>query len=135
MQLGGRFADRNLAASIMGVFGANALIYLTLPYAMGDPASALAAMFLWGLVFYAIAAPIQVRVVTVAYEAPSLASTLVQSGFNLGNAVGPALGGAALSAGLGTGFLPEFAATLATAGVLIALVSLVLERRGEPQPS
>ncbi len=135
MQLGGRFADRNVRASIVGVFGANALIYLALPYAMGDPASALAAMFLWGLVFYAIAAPIQVRVVTVAYEAPSLASTLVQSGFNLGNAVGPALGGAALSAGLGTGFLPELAATLATAGVLIALVSLALERRGEPQPS
>ena len=119
---------------LRGVFGANALIYLALPYALGNPASALAAMFVWGLVFYAIAAPIQVRVVTLACEAPSLASTLVQSGFNLGNAVGPALGGAALSSDLGAGFLPELAAALATAGALIALASLALERRGKPQP-
>lgn len=53
-----------------------------------------------------MAAPIRLRVINVAGDAPNLASTLIQSGFNLGNAVGPFAGAAALSAGLGYGQPP-----------------------------
>ena len=129
MQVGGRFADRNLMASIIGVFVANVVVYLVLLVALHGPASAKVMMFLWGFAFYFIAAPIQIRVVNVAHEAPNLASTLVQSGFNLGNAIGPFVGAAALSAGFGYGLLPWLGALLALAGVAIAAWSAALERR------
>jgi DHA1 family inner membrane transport protein len=86
-------------------------------------------MFVWGFAFYFIAAPIQIRVVNAAFEAPNLASTLVQSGFNLGNAIGPFAGAAALSAGFNYGLLPWLGALLASAGVAMALWSVALERR------
>jgi DHA1 family inner membrane transport protein len=128
MQVGGRFADRNPMASIVGVFVANVVAYLMLLIAFHDPASAKVMMFLWGFAFYSIAAPIQIRVVNVAHEAPNLASTLVQSGFNLGNAIGPFVGAAALSAGFGYGLLPWLGALLALVGVTIATWSAALER-------
>jgi DHA1 family inner membrane transport protein len=129
MQVGGRFADRNLMASIIGVFAANVVVYLILLVAFEGPTSAMVMMFVWGFAFYFIAAPIQIRVVNAAFEAPNLASTLVQSGFNLGNAIGPFAGAAALSAGFNYGLLPWLGALLASAGVAMALWSVALERR------
>ena len=129
MQVGGRFADRNLMASIIGVFTALVVIYLILPFALQTPLSAMVMMFVWGFAFYFPAAPIQIRVVNAATEAPNLASTLIQSGFNLGNAIGPFAGAAALSAGFRYATLPSLGALLALAGVAIAVWSVVLERR------
>jgi DHA1 family inner membrane transport protein len=86
-------------------------------------------MFIWGFAFYFPAAPIQIRVVNFATEAPNLASTLIQSGFNLGNAIGPFAGAAALSAGFSYASLSWLGALMALAGVAIALWSVTLERR------
>ena len=86
-------------------------------------------MFVWGFAFYFIAAPIQLRVVEAAREAPNLASTMIQSGFNPGNAIGPFVGAAALSAGLGYAILSLFGALLASAGLVIAVWSAALDRR------
>ena len=133
MQVGGRFADRNLMASIIGVFVANAVVYLILLVAFEGATSAIVMMFVWGFAFYFIAAPIQIRVVNAAYDAPNLASTLIQSGFNLGNAIGPFVGAAVLSAGFSYGLLPWLGALLALAGVGIALWSVALERRTSAQ--
>ena len=129
MQVGGRFADRNLMASIAGIFVANVAVYLILLVAFQGPTSAMMMMLVWGFVFYFIAAPIRIRVVNAAHEAPNLASTLVQSGFNLGNAIGPFAGAAALSAGFGYGLLPWLGAMLALVGVVTALWSATLDRR------
>ena len=129
MQVGGRFADKNLMAAIIGVFGSLVLIYLILPSALQTPRSAMVMMFIWGFAFYFPAAPIQIRVVNVATEAPNLASTLIQSGFNLGNAIGPFAGAAALSAGFSYASLSWLGALMALAGVAIALWSVTLERR------
>ena len=129
MQVGGRFADKNLMASIIGVFAGLVLIYLTLLFALQSPIPAMVMMFVWGFAIYFPAAPIQIRVVNAATEAPNLASTLIQSGFNLGNAIGPFAGAAALSASFSYGLLPWLGACLALAGVGIALWSVVLERR------
>jgi DHA1 family inner membrane transport protein len=56
-----------------------------------------AAMILWGFLFLAPCVPLQTRVVRKAIDGPNLASTLNQSAFNVGNALGPTLGAAALS--------------------------------------
>ena len=129
MQVGGRFADRNLMASIIGVFAANVVVYLILLVALPSPTPAMVMMFIWGFAFYFIAAPIQLRVVEAAREAPNLASTLIQSGFNLGNAIGPFAAAAALSAGFSYGLLPWLGALLASVGLVIALWSAALDRR------
>ena len=129
MQVGGRFADKNLMASIIGVFAGLVVIYLTLLFALQSPISAIVMMFVWGFAIYFPAAPIQIRVVNAATEAPNLASTLIQSGFNLGNALGPFAGAAALSVGFSYGLLPWLGAGLAMAGVGIALWSMALDRR------
>lgn len=129
MQVGGRFADRNLMASIIGVFAALVVIYLILLVAFRSPIPAMIMMFVWGFAFYFPAAPIQLRVVNAALEAPNLASTLVQSGFNLGNAIGPFVGAAALSAGFSYALLPWLGALLAFAGVAIAFWSAAVDRQ------
>ena len=54
-----------------------------------------AAMILWGFLFLAPCVPLQTRVVRKAIDGPNLASTLNQSAFNVGNALGPTLGAAA----------------------------------------
>jgi MFS transporter, DHA1 family, inner membrane transport protein len=69
-------------------------------------------MFVWGFAFYFPAAPIQIRVANAATEAPNLASTLIQSGFNLGSALGPFAGAAFLFVGFGYGLLPWLGAGL-----------------------
>ena len=125
MQVGGRTADRNLAATISGGFIALTGAFLVMPWAFRSPVIAAAAMLVWGFVFYFPASGLQVRVVDAARGAPNLASTLVQSGFNLGNAIGPSIGAAALSAGLGYAALPLIAAAMTAAAAGIALGSTV----------
>ncbi|HMQ92833.1 MAG TPA: MFS transporter [Amaricoccus sp.] len=125
MQLGGRMADRNLAAAIFGGFVALTGVFLVMSWALRSPLLAAAAMVVWGFAFYFPAAGIQVRVVDAARGAPNLASTLVQSGFNLGNAIGPSIGAAALSAGIGYAALPLIAAAMTAVAAGIALHSAV----------
>jgi MFS transporter, DHA1 family, inner membrane transport protein len=64
-----------------------------------------------------------------AREGPNLASTLNQSAFNVGNALGPTIGAAALSLGLAYHVLPLLGALLALGGAGIGLVAIVNETR------
>ncbi|WAC00472.1 MULTISPECIES: MFS transporter [Pseudomonas] len=61
----------------------------------------------------ALAAPLQIRLMDIAHEAPSLAAASNHAAFNLANALGPWFGGMAISAGLGwtsTGYIGAAAA-------------------------
>ena len=66
---------------------------------------------------------VQTVVVDAAREAPVLASASMQSGFNIANALGAALGGVVLAAGLGYAAPPAVGAVMAAVGVGIALVA------------
>jgi DHA1 family inner membrane transport protein len=129
MQIGGRFADRHLMASIIGAFIADAIVFLVLFVALREPAPAYLMMFVWGFSFYFMGAPIQLRVVEAAREAPNLASTMIHSGFNLGIAVGPIVSAAALANGLTYAHLPLCGAILSSIGIVLALWSARLDRR------
>lgn len=85
---------------------------------------ALAAVFLWGIAAFALVPPLQHRVVLEAKEAPNLASTLNQSAFNLGDALGAALGAAVLAHGAGYASLPWIGAAV----LCLALVPAFLSR-------
>lgn len=58
-------------------------------------------VFLWGIASFALVPSLQVRVMTAAADAPNLASAVNIGAFNLGNAIGAALGGGVIAAGLG----------------------------------
>ena len=135
MQIGGQFADRNALAALMAVCAANVAVSLVLLAAFRAPAPALAMMFVWGFSLYFGAAPVQLRIVDTAREAPNLASTLLQSGLNAGIAAGPFLGAAGLRAGMTYGELPLIAAGLALAALGTAVWSAALDRRRSPSPS
>jgi MFS transporter, DHA1 family, inner membrane transport protein len=88
-----------------------------------------AAVLVWEFLFLSPCVPLQARVVKLASEGPNLASTLNQSAFNIGNALGPTRGAAALSVGVGYRWLPSFGSTLAITGVFIAILALVTDSR------
>lgn len=73
----------------------------------------------------ALAAPLQIRLMDIAHEAPSLAAASNHAAFNLANALGPWLGGMAITAGLGwtsTGYI-------GAATALVGLGLYLLARR------
>jgi DHA1 family inner membrane transport protein len=125
--IGGRFADRSvdgtLIASLLG------LVVLLIAFAVGmrwEPSAAVL-IFLWGIASFAVVPPLQMRVMQEAHEAPNLASAMNIGAFNLGNAVGAALGGAVIDAGLG---LPAVSiAGAATSAVGLVMLLLVRRRR------
>lgn len=99
--LGGRYADRSvdrtLVASLASLSAVLVLMAALMPYAV--PTAIL--IFLWGIASFALVPPLQLRVMTAAADAPNLASSMNIGAFNLGNAIGAALGGGVIAAGLG----------------------------------
>lgn len=71
----------------------------------------------------ALAAPLQIRLMDIAHEAPSLAAASNHAAFNLANALGPWLGGMAISAGLGWTSTGYIGAGTALAGLAIYLIA------------
>lgn len=89
-----------------------------------------AAQALWSLLLgiglvgtmIALAAPLQIRLMDIAHEAPSLAAASNHAAFNLANALGPWLGGMAITAGMGwtsTGYIGA-ATALVGLGIYLA---------------
>ena len=124
--VGGRLADRDVVVAIRTLLVADAVALAVLGGVVRSGPLALAAVFAWGVAAFAIVPPLQHRVVLEAKEAPHLASTLNQSAFNLGDALGAALGAAVLARGAGFGSLPWVGAAV----VCVALVPAFLSRAG-----
>jgi MFS transporter, DHA1 family, inner membrane transport protein len=74
---------------------------------------------------------LQIWVVDAATDAPNLASTLNQGAFNLGNATGAWLGGAALTAGAHYEQLPLLGALVAAIALALTLTTFI-DRRVMP---
>lgn len=126
---GGRLADWRQLQSIFGLTTALVLILLVFAAVASSPLGAALAVAAWGMALFACGAPLQTRVVDAAHDAPNLASTLNQSAFNLGNAIGAWLGAQALTAGVPYAHLPYLSAELASAAVLFTVVDGLLTRR------
>ncbi len=123
--LGGRLADRSVERTLMTMLAIMALTLLGFTILMQWPVTAAIAILIWGIASFAIVPPLQMRVMDAASDAPNLASAMNIGAFNLGNAIGAALGGGVISAGLG---LP--AVSLAGAAMAaLALVTLLVSRR------
>ncbi|WP_152223331.1 MFS transporter [Pseudomonas sp. SCB32] len=117
--LGGRLADWSLDGSARIFLAALAVIMLLLPLALTSHVGAAIGLLLWGVATFAVVPPLQMRVMHAAAEAPGLASSINVGAFNLGNAVGAALGGGVISLNLGYAAVPVAGALLAAAGLLL----------------
>lgn len=124
--LGGRVADWSPDGATALFLATLSLVSLLAPLTMGSMAGAAVTLFLWGAAAFAIVPPVQMRVMQAAAEAPGLASSINIGAFNLGNAIGAALGGAAIAAGLGYAAVPVVGGL--TAAVGLALVWLARQR-------
>ena len=127
--LGGKLADWRLMPSLMATFVGLAAVLVVLVFTSASAAAVIATIFVWGILVFAVVPPIQMRVVDAAVGAPNLASTLNQGAFNLGNAAGAWIGGAAITLGVGYVDLPWIGAALSVGALGLCMVSQSLERR------
>ena len=133
MVIGGRLGDWKPLESVAVLSLTYAVFYLILIAVVGSVALMGAAMILWGFLFLAPCVPLQTRVVRKAINGPNLASTLNQSTFNVGNALGPILGAAAVSFGFDYLELPWIGAGFALLCAATAFLSRMMDR-DEPIP-
>lgn len=127
--VGGRLADWSLDGSIKLFLAVLATIMLALPVLMKTEAGALIGVLVWGAAAFALVPPVQMRVMQAAAAAPGLASSVNIGAFNLGNALGAAVGGAVISAGLGYAAVPIAGAVLAGGGLLMVSAGALVRRR------
>jgi MFS transporter, DHA1 family, inner membrane transport protein len=130
---GGRLADRSLNGSLIVFLVLLVAVMLAFPLLAKTHLGVALAVLGWGIATFAVVPPLQMRVMRAASEAPGLASSVNVGAFNLGNAVGAAAGGAAISAGFGYAAVPIVGALIAASGLLMVFVQIALQR--EPQRS
>lgn len=118
--VGGRLADWSVDAATKIFLGALAVIMVLLPLVLTSHVGAAIGLLVWGSATFAIVPPVQMRVMQAASEAPGLASSINVGAFNLGNALGAAVGGGVISLGLGYAAVPVAGGTLAAAGLALA---------------
>ncbi|MBA1191275.1 MFS transporter [Pseudomonas entomophila] len=118
---GGKAADRSIDRTLIASLSVLIVVLLAFTVLMRWPLPAAVAILVWGVASFALVPPLQMRVMEAAKDAPNLASAVNIGAFNLGNAVGAALGGAVIKAGWG---YP--AISLAGAGVAALGLAMVL---------
>lgn len=127
--LGGRAADRKLMPSLYVILAALAIVLVAFVFTAHAKVPAAITIALFGAAGFATVPPLQARVLAKAEGAPALASAANIAAFNLGNAGGAWLGGQAIEAGLGYTAPNWIGAALAAAGLAVALVSGLLDRK------
>ena len=123
-----RFADRALMPVAGGLLAFSAVALAIYPFA---------ASHLWSITLVvaaigiggALGAVLQTRLMDVAGDAQGLAAALNHSAFNTANALGPWLGGLAITAGYGLTATGWVGCGLALGGLAIWAVALLVERR------
>ena len=115
--LGGRFADKSVDRTLVFTLAGLAAVLIVFAGLVSFVIPTVILVFLWGLASFAMVPPLQLRVMTAAAAAPHLAASVNIGAFNLGNAIGAALGGGVIAAGLGY-------PAVALAGAATSLVGL-----------
>ncbi len=119
---GGKAADRSIDRTLIISLSALIIVLLAFTVLMRWPLTAAISIVIWGIASFALVPPLQMRVMEAAKDAPNLASAVNIGAFNLGNAIGAALGGAVINAGLGYPAISLAGAGMAGLGLLMVLV-------------
>jgi DHA1 family inner membrane transport protein len=124
----GPLTDRALRPTLYGSLAALALVLVAFRFTAHIPWLALVTVVVLGAVGFMTTTPLQMLVMNKAQDAPTLASASNHSAFNLANAGGAWLGGAAISAGWGWTSPALVGAVLAVAGLAVAVTAGLLDR-------
>jgi DHA1 family inner membrane transport protein len=130
--IGAKAADRALMRSVVVAIGALAILLGLFAVTVRSPVPAAITLFLVGVAAFAAVPGLQTRVIDAAGSAGTMASAANIGAFNLGNAVGAALGGLVIDAGFGVPAANLVGAAMAAAGVAVAVVAVTLDRRRTP---
>ncbi|MBM9509586.1 MFS transporter [Actinacidiphila acididurans] len=125
----GPLTDRALRPTLYGSLAALAGVLVAFHFAAQSKIAAPIGVVVLGAVGFLTTTPLQMLVMNKARRAPTLASASNHSAFNLANAGGAWLGGAAISAGWGWTSPALVGAVLAVVGLGIAVTAGVLDRR------
>ncbi|MFH8745793.1 Cmx/CmrA family chloramphenicol efflux MFS transporter [Streptomyces rimosus] len=126
--VGGRIADAHPFGTILGGIGASATVLALLALTAHSPVAAVTLSLLLGVTAFTTAPALNARMFNVAHAAPTLAGATTTSAFNMGNTVGPWLGGLVIGAGWGYPAVAWTGALLAALGVVTTVVALRLHR-------
>lgn len=99
--LGGRAANVSVPRTLFVVLAALTVVMTFFALTAGSQVATVASLLLMGAFGFATVPGLQMRIMTYAGEAPTLASGANIAAFNVGNAMGAWLGGLTISAGLG----------------------------------
>ncbi len=120
--LGGKFADQSVDRTLIVTLAGLSAVLVAFAVLMPFKAPVIPLIFLWGVASFALVPPLQVRVMNAAGDAPNLASAVNIGAFNLGNAIGAALGGGVIASGLGYPAVALAGAVMAALGLVAALL-------------
>lgn len=124
--LGGRFADLSLNKTLIGFLILLMLMMLLFPILASTALGAGLALIIWGAAAFAVVPPLQMRVMSVAYDAPGLASSVNIGAFNLGNALGAIAGASVLNLGLSYSAVSFTGAGLSAVALLLVVIQMKL---------
>ncbi|EHZ6871033.1 MFS transporter [Providencia rettgeri] len=120
--IGGLFADKSLFSTLIIFFIMLALSMAIFPFIAVNAFGAGVGLMVWSIFSFGIVPPIQMLVMNAAKGAQALASSVNIGAFNLGNAIGAAIGGIALSYGYSYSMISFMGALVAILGIMVILV-------------
>ena len=127
--LGGKFADISIDKTLIGSLVLVIMMMLSFPMLAQSQIGAAIALVIWGAATFALVAPLQMRVMSVAHEASGLASSVNIGAFNLGNALGAVAGAGVLSLGWSYSAVSSIGAVLAALGLFLVMIQIQLSRK------
>lgn len=133
--LGGRAADRCVPVTLTVVLAALTVVMAAFALTAASPVLAVVGLVLMGGLGFATVPGLQMRIMTYAGSAPTLASGANIAAFNVGNAVGAWLGGLTITAGLGYASTLWDGAALSLGALVVLLAAERLARRSRRRAS
>ncbi|MGF7154878.1 MFS transporter [Novosphingobium gossypii] len=133
--LGGKFADRSVDRTLIVTLASLSAVLVAFAILMDHAGASAVLIFAWGVASFALVPPLQVRVIGAAHDAPNLASAVNIGAFNLGNALGAALGGGVIAGGLGYPAVALAGAATAAVGLVAVLLAARAGREPAPAPA
>ena len=124
--LGGKFADLSLDKTLIGFLLLLIVMMLLFPILATTAIGAALALMIWGAAAFAVVPPLQMRVMSVAHDAPGLASSVNIGAFNLGNALGAIAGASVLNMGLSYSAVSFTGTGLSALALVLVLIQMKL---------
>lgn len=121
--IGGKFTDLYLNRTLQIGLAAMIVVMLVFALVAHSQYAVMIMLVLFGVAAFVINPALQTQVILESPEAPTLATTVNTSAFNVGNTVGPWLGGMVITAGLGLTATVWVGAALAGAALIVSLAA------------